>query len=315
MTTWEFVKDRTAADDGAVWRSEDGRFFKRTGGPELLAEAAFQQQLAEAGYPVPVQVDRGRDADGRYWFTEHSVGEASLHDLAVADTQEHGYVTGPTIDTVADISGHLLAAQAHNARPTDEAARRAWFARAAFASDVFAENPDLDTDRTRNLVTQALDRLAAVPMCESHLDYGMPNAFPGGVIDWQHHALAPLGYDVYPMLDIAAFKGGGRGYAFTADQRAHYLAVLDKTAAHNLAGRTLSEYLGEFLLVKCFFFLALMRPADPAARPDKQVKWQYRRALFTEGLAQYESTRTIDTAAFPTLADFSAGLTQAPGGP
>ncbi|UGQ12027.1 hypothetical protein LO772_35650 [Yinghuangia sp. ASG 101] len=64
--------------------------------------------------------------------------------------------------------------------------------------------------------------------------------------------------------------------------------------------------------MKCFFFLALMRPADPAARPGKHLKWQYRRALFTEGLAPYESTRTIDTAAFPTLADFTARLTQAP---
>lgn len=35
-----------------------------------------------------------------------------------------------------------------------------------------------------------------------------------------------------------------------------------------------------------------MRPTDPAAPPDKHVKWQYRRALFTKGLTQYEATRT-----------------------
>ncbi|WP_326770309.1 hypothetical protein OG978_01905 [Streptomyces sp. NBC_01591] len=123
-----------------------------------------------------------------------------------------------TIDTAGRVSSRLLAAQARNARPAVEAARRQWFERAAFVTDVFTENPDLDTDRTRLLVARALDRLASVPMCESHLDHGMPNAFPSGVIDWQHHALAPLGYDVYPM-DIAAFKGGNKGYTFTRSGR------------------------------------------------------------------------------------------------
>ncbi|MEU5273339.1 hypothetical protein AB0G77_33465 [Streptomyces hygroscopicus] len=33
------VGARGAADGGAVWRSPDGRLFKRTGGPELLEEA------------------------------------------------------------------------------------------------------------------------------------------------------------------------------------------------------------------------------------------------------------------------------------
>lgn len=87
MTTWQFVKHRTAANGGAVWCSADGTVFKRTGGPELLKEAELQQRLADDGYPVSEQADRGRDTDGRYYFTERSVGQFSLHDLAVADTQ------------------------------------------------------------------------------------------------------------------------------------------------------------------------------------------------------------------------------------
>ncbi len=61
-------------------------------------------------------------------------------------------------------------------------------------------------------------------MCRSHLDYGLPNAYPHAVIDWQHCGPAPLGYDVYPLLEIAAFKGGNRGYQFSPAQRAEYLA-------------------------------------------------------------------------------------------
>lgn len=300
MTEWELVKHRTAADDGAVWRSTDGSLFKRTGGHDVRDEADLQQRLAALGYPVPTPVDRGELPDGSYFFTERSVGGSSLHDMAVADTQRLGHVSDQTVDAAVDVSATLLAAQARHTQAATDTGLREWFARAAFAGNVYAENPDLDNPDTRRLVDTALGRLAMLPMCESHLDYGLPNAFPGGVIDWQHHALAPLGYDVCPMLEVAAFKGGNRGYTFTPEQRAHYLRALDKQAAATVGGVSLGEHLGDFLLVKCFFFAALMRPADPVARPDKYAKWQHRRALFREGLAQYASTRTIDTAAFPT---------------
>lgn len=305
MTSWEFVKHRTATNGGAVYRSADGALFKRTGGRDVHDEAVLQQRLAALGYPVPAQAETGRTEDGGYFFTEHTAGPASLHDLALDDTRQHGTVTDNTLATAADVSTQLLAAQTRHATPATTPALRQWFARASFADNVFTENPNLDTSRVRNLVDRALGRLRALPMCESHLDYGMPNAFPGGVIDWQHHALAPLGYDVYPMLDIAAFKGGNRGYTFTPTQRAHYQAALDARATPPPGAGPLSTYLGEFLLTKCFFFLALMRPTDPDARPDKHTKWQYRRALFREGVNQYEQTGTIDTGTFPTLADFT----------
>ncbi|MFG3225425.1 hypothetical protein ACGF07_11700 [Kitasatospora sp. NPDC048194] len=79
-------------------------------------------------------------------------------------------------------------------------------------------------------------------------------------------------------------------------------AVTSETTAP-LIGQRVSEHLGGFLLVKCFFFLALMRPTDPT-RHDKHIKWQYRRTLFRMGLDQYESSCTIDTGTFPTLERF-----------
>lgn len=115
-----------------------------------------------------------------------------------------------------------------------------------------------------------------------------------------------------PMLEIVPFKGGTKGYAFTADQRDRYLAELDQ-AALGLISRPLRGFLGEFLLVKCFFFLALMRPAQDS-RPDKYTKWRYRRALFEQGLEQYESSGAIQTDAFPTLAAFTERLAHADAG-
>lgn len=306
---WMFVKARTAADDGAVWRSTDGTLFMRTGGPELVTEAAFLAEVLQLGYPVPRIVDVGQGDDGRHYVVERSVGTTSLHELAVTHTAPDGLV-GPEVPALAaGISSRLLAAQARAAGPGADGTLAGFLAKAGFTDSVYAENPDLDTPRVHALAARALDRLGAVPMCASHLDYGLPNAFERAVIDWQHHGLAPLGFDVYPMLELVPFKGGAKGYRFTVAQRTAYLAALDQACLAG-GGPALSPYLGEFLLVKCFFFLALMRPTAQS-RPDKHAKWQYRRALFTTGLEQYESTGTIDTAAFPTFAEFTGRLASA----
>lgn len=307
MSDWEFVKHRTASD-GAVWRSADGLLYKRTGDDSVEGEANVQRLLAELGYPVPEFVGAGQ-ADGIHYFVERSLGSTSLHELALCDASQSGHVGQDVIEQAVDVSRRLLTAQARNPVPGGSAQLWKWFERAGFADNVFAENPDLDTPRVREVVTRALRRLGDVPMCRSHLDYGLPNAFPGGVIDWQHHGIAPLGYDVYPMLEIAAFKGGNKGYQFTPEQCARYRIALDE-ASTRLTGRLLGGYQGEFLLVKCFFFLALMRPSGPVKRPDKHVKWQYRRTIFEMGMKQYESSGTIYTSTFPTLAAFTERLAQ-----
>ncbi|MFC5147617.1 phosphotransferase [Streptomyces aureoversilis] len=298
MTDWKFVKDRTATQ-GAVWRSADGLLYKRTGGEDLRKEIEFQQLAVGLGYPVPEIVGSGSGNEG-YFVIERSLGAASLHDEALAHAQRDGGLGDQVVSTAAAVASRLLQAQASHPLPATP-----WFERAAFVADVFEENPDLDTPRVHRAVKRALDRMAALPMVRGHLDYGLPNVLAKGVIDWQHHGVIPLGYDVYPALDIVAFKGGGKGYSISPEERAAYTDALDEVTTA-LIGKRVSGHLGDFLLVKCFFFLALMRPTDPA-RHDKHIKWQYRRALFVMGLDQYESSGTIDTDTFPTLAAFAAG--------
>ncbi len=295
------VKRRTAAS-GAVWRSSDGLLYKRTGDESVREEGDFQTDLAKRGYPVPRVTERGLK-DGIYYFVEPSAG-VSLHDQALASADPFGQVGNGLFKSAVRISARLLEAQFRNVLTESPGDPLAWIERAGFVANVRAENPDLDTPRVREAVGRAARRLRDVPMCRSHLDYGLPNAFPRAVIDWQHHGEAPLGYDVYPMLDIAAFKGGDKGYRFSAGQRSDYLSELDQVSG-SLPGEHLSVYQGDFLLVKCFFFLALMRPTDPGRR-DKHVKWQYRRALFGIGLEQYESSCSINTGAFPSLAEFAS---------
>ncbi|WP_310727899.1 phosphotransferase [Streptomyces sp. N2A] len=302
--TWRFVKKRTAAN-GAVYVSADGARYRRTGGAELRAEAEFQRRIADLDYPVPHLLEEGFTDDGHYYVVEESLGDQTLHDRAVASLDGGSALADDVTDTAAQVAARLLGAQATHVVQSTPGALRQWLDSAGFTQNVFQENPDLDNDRTHAALDHALDRLAAVPLVRGHLDYGLPNVLPAGVIDWQHHGLVPLGYDVLPALEIIAFKGGNKGYTASPGQRHRYLAALDD-ASVNTTGQPVSQNLGAYLLVKALFFLALMRPTD-LSRTDKHLKWQYRRHLFMKGLEQYEHTGTVDTALFPGLEEFAAG--------
>lgn len=295
VPAWELVKQRTAAV-GEVWRSPSGDLFRKTGDESLREEVSFQRSLFNQGFPVPEIVDAG-EVDGVHFLVERSVGANSLHDLALRDYSEVGAVRNETIDAAIATSTALLNAQVQNTSMPAPGDLEVWLQKAAFLDNVLQENPDFDNDRVQAAINIALERLSNTRFCLGHLDYGFPNAFPAGIIDWQHHAEAPIGFDVYPMLDIAAFKGGNRGYAFTRFQRDRYISGLDKVTV-KLAGKPLSVYLGDFLFVKSFFFLALMKP-NHHSKPSKHQKWQYRRKLFLLSLEQYESTYAIDTSTFP----------------
>ncbi|MEO3978094.1 aminoglycoside phosphotransferase [Streptomyces sp. CAU 1734] len=300
---WQFVKKRTAAE-GAVYVSADGTRYRRTGGSGLRAEAAFQRRIAGLGYPVPHILEQGVTDDGLHYVVEESLGEQTLHDRAVAALGSRRDLPDDVTDTAAQVAARLLHAQAaHLLKPTPHALRQ-WLNSAGFTRNVFEENPDLDTPRTHAALDHALEQLGTVPLTAGHLDYGLPNLLPAGVIDWQHHGQVPLGYDVLPALEIIPFKGGNKGYTAGPGQRRRYLAAVDD-ASLSTTGQPVSQHLGAYLLVKTLFFLALMRPTDLSHR-DKHLKWQYRRHLLTEGLEQYERTGTVDTALFPTLDDFAA---------
>ncbi|MFD5890546.1 phosphotransferase [Streptomyces sp. NPDC060334] len=301
---WRFVKKRTAAD-GAVYVSADKTRYRRTGGAELQTEAEFQRRIADLGYPVPHVLDEGVTDDGHYYVVEESLGDQTLHERAVASLDGSPDLSDDVVDTAGQVAARLLRAQAaHLVQPTPGTLRQ-WLESAGFTQNVFQENPDLDNTRTHTALDDALDHLETVPLVWGHLDYGLPNVLSTGVIDWQHHGLVPLGYDIVPALEIIAFKGGNKGYAASPGQRGRYLAVLDN-ASLNATGHPVSQNLSAYLLVKALFFLALMRPTDPS-RTDKHLKWQYRRHLFTKGLEQYERTGTVDTAHFPGLEEFAAG--------
>ncbi|WP_331757453.1 phosphotransferase (plasmid) [Streptomyces sp. NBC_01650] len=302
--TWRFVKKRTATD-GAVYVSADKTRYRRTGGADLRAEADFQRRIADLDYPVPHVLEEGVTEDGHYYVVEESLGDQTLHDRAVASLDGGRALHDDVTDTAAQVAARLLRAQAAHLVEPAPGSLRQWLDSAGFTQNVFQENPDLDNTRTHAALDHALDRLGTVPLVLGHLDYGLPNILPGGVIDWQHHGLVPLGYDVLPALEIIAFKGGNKGYTAGPGQWRRYLAAVDD-ASLNTTGQPVSQNLGAYLLVKALFFLALMRPTDPS-RTDKHLKWQYRRHLFTKGLEQYERTGTVDTALFPGLEEFAAG--------
>ncbi|MEU3989791.1 aminoglycoside phosphotransferase family protein [Streptomyces platensis] len=305
LPNWHFVKKRTADPaGGAVYVNDDGTRYRRTGGRALAAEAANQRQLAELGYPVPRVLDDGTTDDGNIFVVEEALGERSLHDMALESLNGTRALSDTVVDLAAEVGGRLLRAQAAHTVPTDLQALREWVQEAGWTDSVFAENPDLDNPRVRVALDRAMAQLADVAMVRGHLDYGLPNVLPAGVIDWQHHGLVPLGYDTALALEIIPFKGGTKGYLASPEQRRRYLEALSEVARAT-TGQALIRHLGPYLLVKALFFLALMKPTDPA-RTDKHLKWQYRRHQFVEVLEQYERTGAVDTACLPTLDAFTA---------
>ncbi|UKY54701.1 hypothetical protein [Streptomyces inhibens] len=142
---------------------------------------------------MPEQVDSGREDDGTCFFTfftERSVGESSLHEMAVADYRQPGHVSHGTIE--APPASPAGCWQPRHAMPARRRSGAAVLVRVGrLRRRGLHREPGPDTEGTRALVDAALERLRTVAMCESHLDYGLPNAFPGGVIDRQRHALAP----------------------------------------------------------------------------------------------------------------------------
>jgi hypothetical protein len=297
---WDFIQNRTAAE-GAVFTSSDGNLIKRIGGQNLLQEASVVRRLGELAYPVPEVVSAGQEGDS-YFYIEKSLGSLSFHQTAREEMQERGQVQDETLHRIIGISERLLEAQVGNSRPPKLEEIQDWFQRASYIGNVFNENPDLDTERTRRIIQKVVGRLSELPVSPAHMDYGLPNTFEQGVIDWQHESDAPVGYDVYPMLEIVPFKGGRAGYSFTKAQREEYTYALDKVA-HEKLGAGLSEYMGDFLVVKSFFFLALMKPENVIDEVANQ-KWQYRRQLLKMSLDQYSNNEKIDTSEFPTLKAF-----------
>ncbi|MGW4359457.1 aminoglycoside phosphotransferase family protein [Streptomyces californicus] len=303
-TGWRLVKKRTAQDDGAVYVSADGARYRRTGTAELRREAAFQQMIANLGYPVPRILETGERGDGTFFVDEESLGGQTLHEQVLALLDGGRELSDHVVDQLAEVSSRMLSAQATHPLDSGPDALAQWAEQAGWTHNVFTENPDLDTARVRAAIARATSELTNLPMVRGHLDYGLPNILADGVIDWQHHGLMPLGYDVTLALEIIPFKGGAKGYTASPQQRQRYLAVLD-AAARTAGHPPVSPHLGAFLLIKSLFFLALMRPTEPA-RLDKHQKWHYRRHLFLKGIEQYERTGNIDTALFPTLDAFAA---------
>lgn len=87
----------------------------------MAAEADFQRRAAQLGYPVPQIVADGFEGSaegGRHFFTEHSLGEASLHDAALAGADAHGQVPQELLGVQDAVeAGDMLADLAELERP------------------------------------------------------------------------------------------------------------------------------------------------------------------------------------------------------
>lgn len=294
---WQLIKERNITE-GSVWHDPETDTFIRHGDDKIQQEGLYQQRLYELGFPVPEVLEHGSDDDG-FFFVERSLGQQSLHDRAVAEFQTDGSVSAGTIAAATAVSFRFLERQLqHAVAPTPQLIAD-WFEHASHLQRNIRQHPEIDTSAARQAIQTMSARLMNIPMSYGHQDYGLPNLFVDGIIDWQFYARSPIGFDAYTMLDAPAFMGGTRGYDYTPAQRQAYLTELDAFMV-NHGGPALSEYRGDFLLAKGFFFIATVRQGGPV----QVMRSAYRRELCRLIIEQYNAGGVVDTSNFPTMADY-----------
>lgn len=296
---WQLVKDRHLTF-GSVWYDPINNTFIRRGGELVREEGEYQRYIYDLGFPVPKIIDSGEE-DGGWYYIEESLGDVSLHDMAVSDVCNFGNVQEETIRYATSLSSSFLGKQLDHLKTPSSRHIEDWFEKASHFQHNIKEYPQLDSHATKQALATMFSRLSTIPMSYGHLDYGLPNMFPNGIIDWQYYSLSPVGFDVYLMLDLAAFMGGSRGYDFNNNQRQKYINGLDTIALEKGMSK-LSDYRGDFLLAKSFFFIATVRKGGR----EQEIRKAYRRELCMRTIQQYNDNLTVSTSEFPTLAEFEA---------
>lgn len=292
----KFIKERSL-NSGSVWYDPiQNTYIKRGDGVD--EEAEYLQRLFDLGFPVPRVVDRGKDSEGRY-YSEQSLGATSLHEMAVKDVQDFGTVQKNTISTATSLSHLFFRKQLEHVVESSVSPLSNWFEKASYFQRNIQDYPPLNSTETQRAIGLMFERLSELPMSYGHFDYGLPNIFPDGIIDWQYKALSPIGFDVYLMMDLAAFMGGTRGYTFTKQQRQEYIDSLDRVAIKGGLPK-LSNYRGDFLLAKSFFFITTVRKGGP----EQDTRRAYRRYLCQRVISEYNRNQNVDVSAFPTLSEF-----------
>ncbi len=281
--------------------SLDNQKYGRIGPKEIaLLEQNHTMSLSRRGFPVPEVLGYGELPDGKWFFTETSVGTEPFHKKFAREYTCDGKVSDETF-------GDYLGVMSKYADAQTRAENKSSISPTEFINTLFTENmvewnysyfgySDKEYQKALNL---AVERLKDAPMGIIQHDLNPYNVMERGIIDFELYGFGPIGYDTL----ISARWGGGWftdyesrypvAYKTTRDQIAHSDKVIDDIAAKAGLERP-SKYLEEFLLIKSAWAVSDWEGVDPSWPKDKMAFRQFRARVLNSAVKSYLKGEPID---------------------
>lgn len=296
---WDFVKARTVGQ-GTVYLSKDSDRYLRIGPSNSIRdEVEFAKTLHDMGFPTPKVLSDGEiDAD-TYYFTESSIGTRTFGDIFREEYAANGVVGETSFDQYCHIANLFLVAQLKSAPSIREPGN---LREGVNLDNVIEENPDLDKEILVEAFAIAEANAENLPQVLTHGDLGPLNMLPGGVIDFEHKFIAPVGFDVLTspftsrFWNFTAPDGASQlAYDFSEEQIRKYLDTIDATASDfGLEG--LSSFTDDMILLKAIWQTSFEKQI--AKKLGNDDRWQNKRETLRYCINQYLDGLPIDTTTF-----------------
>jgi len=281
--TFSHVKTREYAPV-SIYQSEDS--FLRIGPKDLvLPELNLHKNLLEFGFPVPTITSEG-EKDGKYYYTETSLGETLLGDIFWEDCKKRDFVSDDHFKLLLSLTETFARAQIKTAK--SESAFESFYY-GIHMDYILEELPHLK-EKIAAAFEKAKNRLSASPTVLTHGDFNAYNFFEKGIIDFGNTFEGPAGYDlVSSIFHTYLFpKGEGfestRRYEFSTEHRDSYFSLMNDIYAQNSFPK-LSDCINDFIFARTMWSAVRMQ------KYPKVQAWRYRK--FETVLENYLSNGDI----------------------
>ncbi len=255
--TYHYLRTREH-QNVSVYRGDDAYF--RIGSVGIIQkEICHHNMLLQYGFPVTKITESGWLFNNAYYI-EKSFGEEQFSKFFIRDCLTHGEISGAHFRALLTTVKRYALAQINSAT-----AKKSWrdFFTAIHAKILKKEAPML-AKKLKTALLKIQKKLEPFPFVISHGDFNAHNIFPKGVIDMEHVAYAPAGYDLitliaqtdmFPLAKKYEFK---RRYEFSQGQKEQYFSMVD--ALYARAGLPkLSMYKNEFRFYRAVWSAARMK--------------------------------------------------------
>lgn len=278
-----------------------GDTYARVGEKQpTLEEQIHTVSLYNRGFPVPKVLDSGELPDGKWYFTESSLGADTFHKQFATEYQSTGEISSDTFSKYLNVIAKYAAAQSDIKNKTSISPKD-------FIDTLVPQGRVLrnycyfgySQAEYLEALQRAANNLSHASMGVIQHDLNPFNVLDNGVIDFELVGYGPVGFDTlmsarwstgwfteYPSRYPVAYK-------LSSEQIRANDKIVDETAVEN--GCTLpSTYVQEFLLLKSAWAVSDLSAPDPNWPADKLAFRNYRANVLNVAVNKYLNEEYID---------------------